>query len=270
MARGPGEILDCDWNPIQGCEKYSLGCLNCWYMAVIFPIQKRYNRFPASVNPTTHWVFSSRLTTENLRTKNGVIGIVQHGDLFWDGVPDQTINDVLRIIEETATQKRTVPTYLLWTKRAERMQKILEKRYASQIPPYMAVAVSIENQQTADERLPHLVKVRGRKLIVAEPLLDEIDISEYVDYVDWVIVGSETGNGARYCDPLWMVKLRDQTKAASLNAAWAKANTPIPTPKNFVQLTGKPFFIKQIGTIHGNQPGAIRTLNGQTWDEGLF
>lgn len=79
------------------------------------------------------------------------------------------------------------------------------------------------------------------RIAVLEPILSEIDLSEFIDELDWVIVGSETGDKARPANKDWFRKLRDVTKTA-----------------------GKPFFIKQLGTSHENQK---RELDGRTWDE---
>jgi protein gp37 len=79
------------------------------------------------------------------------------------------------------------------------------------------------------------------KALVAEPLLGPIDIRPYIDLVDWVIVGSETGPGARPLALDWVRDIRDVAKAHE-----------------------KPFFIKQLGSSHKNQ---VRTLDGRTWDQ---
>lgn len=242
MAKGnPGDILDCDWNPVIGCERYSKGCVNCWFMDSIFPWQKRLGNIPEDILPTNHYAFPKRLTIESLKVKNGVVGIVQHGDLFWDKVPTAIIEQVLDIINKTAIVKRTVPKYVLWTKRAERMHAILEIIYPLGLPKYLSCAVSIEDQTTADARLPFLNKINGTRIVVAEPILGPIDISKYVPDVDWVIVGSETGDNARPISLDWIKHIRDQTKAL-----------------------GKPFFIKQLGSSHHVQ---IRIIDGKTWDE---
>ena len=128
----------------------------------------------------------------------------------------------------------------------ERMCKFMTERYkdsalGDNVPDWYGLGASLENQDLVDDRLPSLVKVPGFRIAVLEPILGEIDLSEYIDELDWVIVGSETGDNARPADKEWFRKLRDVTKAA-----------------------GKPFFIKQLGTSHENQE---RELDGRTWDE---
>lgn len=90
--KNPGDILTCDWNPVIGCERYSAGCAGCWYLDGIFPWQQRLGNIPTDVHPNEHYVFENRLTEASLRPKRGIVGVVQHGDLFWDQVPDEAIH----------------------------------------------------------------------------------------------------------------------------------------------------------------------------------
>jgi protein gp37 len=250
--KNPGDILTCDWNPVIGCERCSPGCAGCWYLDGIFPWQQRLRNIPPDVQPNEHYLFEKRLTEASLKAKHGIVGVVQHGDLFWDKVPDTAILRVLSAVDamaraneagrqtrSEATPPRARTKYLLWTKRARRMADILARRYPEGLPPYLAAAVSVEDQATADERLPHLSRVRGTRAIALEPLLGPVDLSRHLP-IEWVIVGSETGHGARPIDLDWVRTLRDQSTAL-----------------------GIPFFIKQLGPSHKDQ---LRQLDGRTWD----
>lgn len=246
--KNPGDVLTCDWNPIIGCERYSEGCRNCWYLDGIFPWQQRLGNIPSHVQPNEPHVFDKRLCEDSLKAKKGIVGIVQHGDLFWDKVPDEVIHRVLDIIDDRVAKqvllgkkKKPIPRYLLWTKRAKRAIELLSQRYNGTLPSYYGLAITVEDQATANERLPHLSALKGMKALVAEPLLGPIDIRQYIDNVDWVIVGSETGPNARPINHDWVRDMRDVAKAHE-----------------------KPFFIKQLGNDHRNQQ---RLLDGLTWDE---
>jgi len=87
------------------------------------------------------------------------------------------------------------------------------------------IGVSVENQNQANERIPLLLQTPAEtRFLSCEPLLDEISIAEYykeegngcyslwIDYIDWVIVGGESGTGARPMHPDWVRTLRDQCK----------------------------------------------------------
>jgi len=239
----PGDILTGDWNPIIGCQKCSLGCRKCWYLDALFPWLKRLGKIPTDVQPSAAHVFENRMASAYLRSKNGIVGVCQHGDLFWDEVSDETIHRILDIIEETAATMRRVPNYVLWTKRPQRMANILCARYPQGTPNYLACAVSIENQALADERLTHLLRINTTRIAVLEPILGRVDLQAYLAELHWVIVGSETGgDDARTLDLEWVRHIRDQAVGAGL-----------------------PFFIKQLNTDHGKK--TIRELDGHHWDE---
>ena len=241
--KNPGDVLTGDWNPIIGCTKCSPGCRMCWYLDALFPWLKRLGKIPVEVQPNEPHLFENRMTFAYLRPKNGIVGICQHGDLFWDQVSDETIIRVLDIIDETAAMKRRVPKYVLWTKRPERMVDILCARYPQGTPSYLAFAVSIENQALADERLPHLLRINTTRIAVLEPMLGPVDLNAYIRDLNWVLVGSETGGeDARPFDLDWARQVRDEAVQA-----------------------GVPFFIKQLNGEHGKK--AIRTLDGRAWDE---
>lgn len=244
MAKSnPCDILTGDWNPVIGCHRYSSGCRDCWFLDFIFPWQQRLGNIPALVQPDAPHVFESRMSVEALKTKSGIVGVCQHGDLFWDLVPDATIHRVLDIVEKAVSSKRVVPKYVLWTKRAERMASILSDRYPQELPPFLACAVSMESQPEVDQRMPYLLQVRGTRIAVIEPMLGPVDLAPHVQGLNWVIVGSETGkNRPRTLDPNWVRVVRDQASGA-----------------------GVPFFLKQLNDQHG--PQALRALDGRTWDE---
>ena len=241
--KNPGDVLTSDFNPIIGCAKCSPGCRKCWYLDALFPWLKRLGKIPAEVQLNVPFLFENRMSNDYLRPKNGIVGICQHGDLFWDQVSDEIIHRVLDIVDETATTKRNVPKYVLWTKRPKRMAGILCARYPQGTPRYLACAVSIENQALADERLPHLLRINTTRIAVLEPLLGPVDLLAYIGGLNWVLVGSETGgDDARPLDLNWVRRVRDQAVQA-----------------------GVPFFIKQLNGDHGKK--SSRQLDSEDWDE---
>ncbi len=238
--RNPGDVLSADWNPVIGCERCSPACERCWFLDGILPWQKRLGNIPKHVDGDAPCVFERRLSVEALKPKNGIIGVVQHGDLFWDRVNDELIHRVLDVVEATAAVKRTVPTYVLWTKRARRAADFLSLRYPDGLPDYLALAVSAEDQASADARFPELRRIQGDRIAVLEPLLGPVVMPGEL-YIDWLIVGSETGAGARSVDPRWVADLRDYAQERSI-----------------------PFFVKQLGLSHVRP---VRNLAGREWNE---
>ncbi|OYW38271.1 MAG: hypothetical protein B7Z35_07820 [Hydrogenophilales bacterium 12-61-10] len=254
MAKNnPGDILTSDWNPVVGCLRYSAGCRDCWWLDGIMPWQKRLGNLPATVVEGAATEIEARFDPAKLRPKKGIVGVVQHGDLFWDKIPDATIARVLDVVDQIAHEREEknarlpagrlpdTTKYVIWTKRAERMANFMEHRYPQGVPAYLACGVSVENQALADERLPHLLRVQGYRFVMIEPMLGPIDLSQYAD-VHWVVLGSETGTDrVRPMNLDWARQVRDLTKAHNL-----------------------PFFLKQVGSSHKHP---VRTLDGRTWDE---
>lgn len=252
--KNPGDILTCDWNPFVGCERYSAGCARCWFLDGIYPWQQRLGNIPAAQAPDVPLFVEKRMSASALASKNGIVGVCQHGDLFWDKITDEQVNKVLDIIDAVAPNKieqrkksrRPAPKYMLWTKRVERMREIMTSRYRKEdgthnVPDWYGLGASLENQRLIDERLPDLLAINGFRVAVLEPILGPVDLAPYIDQLDWVIVGSETGPRCRIADPDWFRALSDVATAA-----------------------GKPFFIKQLGTDHKKPK---RELDGRTWDE---
>jgi len=250
----PGDILTCDWNPFVGCERTSPGCARCWFLDGIYPWQQRLGNIPAGQRPDQPFFVEKRMSANALRQKNGIVGVCQHGDLFWERVTDAQVNAVLDVIDEVAPTKiaqriaagRPAPKYLLWTKRVARMRRIMEARYRNDegshtVPDWYGLGASIESRRFADQRLPDLLAINGLRIVVLEPILGPVDLSDYIANVDWIVVGSETGEGCRRADENWFRQLRDVTTAAA-----------------------KPFFIKQLGASHTSPQ---RELDGRTWDE---
>jgi protein gp37 len=251
MAKNnPGDILTSDWNPVVGCQRYSIGCRKCWLLGGaknrgIIEWQQGLGNIPKDLPANQPYVMEKRLNAQSLRSKNGIIGVVQHSDLFWDKTSDDTIHRILNVVDEVAAIKaaKNNPTkYVLWTKRAERMANFINARHPQGVPRYLACGISVENQEIANDRIPHLVKVKGWRFVMIEPMVGPIDLSPWIKDVNWVVVGSETGGD----------------DAAPLDLNWLR---PL---RNLSVAHGVPFFIKQTGNNH-KKPA--RELDGRTWDQ---
>lgn len=241
MARkNPGDILGSAWNPVIGCDRYSAGCAGCWYLDGIFPWQQRLGNIPAHVMSSDSYTFRNRMCTTSLKTRSGIVGIVQHGDLFYEGHPDSLIHEVLDIVDEVAQARRVTPTYVLWTKRSRRMADLLTARYPTGMPPYLVTAVSVEERASLP-RIDDLERVDGTRILVLEPLLEGVQLGRRLRGLHWVILGSETGTAPRPLQLDWVRDIRDEVKRA-----------------------GIPFFVKQLGASHKHQE---RSLDGVEWSE---
>lgn len=217
------------------------------------PWQQRLGNLPKHLKEGMLEVLPKRLDAKNLSPKKGIVGVVQHGDLFWDGIPDDVITQVLNIVDAVARVRETKnisrkakgeqldeTKYILWSKRAKRMADFMHARYPAGVPTHIACGVSIENQALADTRLPDLLRVNGHRFVMIEPMLGPVDLSSYKN-VSWVVVGSETGDA----------------RPRPLNLDWVRA------VRDFALANDLPFFLKQLGSNHRDPD---RMLDGRTWD----
>jgi protein gp37 len=230
------EWTDATWNPVRGCSKVSPGCLHCY--AETFA-----ERFRGVSGHPFEFGFDLRLVPEKLGdpirwSKPKKIFVNSMSDLFHEGVPDEYIERVCRVMLAANWH-----TYQILTKRADRMAALLQGRlrHAAQAA-HIWWGVSVEDRKHG---LPRIARMRDAKPTVAflsiEPLLEDLDRVDFRG-IHWVIVGGESGPGARPMSPEWVRSLRDQC-----------------------QQTGIPFFFKQWGGVRKNVAG--RRLDGRTHDE---
>lgn len=308
------EWTEATWNPIRGCTVVSEGCRNCYAMAVATRFSdagQAYEGLAYRNASGAHWTGKVRLVEEHLedplRWKRARrIFVNSMSDLFHQSIPDDWIDRVFAVMALTPQH-----TFQILTKRPERMKlytaalsgdRLLRTAFetglvtprADHIEAYAGIiagqswplsnvwlGVSVENQETADKRIPLLLETPAAvRWISAEPLLGPIDLHQFTfqfsvcqvpsdgttvqalrqmlhaagkelartqgsDLLDWVVVGGESGPGARPMHPDWVRSLRDQCVAA-----------------------GVPLFFKQWGEytlgsyLDGNKPATVR-MNAQ-------
>lgn len=240
------EWTDATWNPVRGCVKVSPGCANCY--AETFA--ERWRGVPG--HPYEQG-FDLRLVPEKLTEplkwkKPKRIFVNSMSDLFQDGVPDTYIMDVFLTMEKCPQH-----TFQVLTKRADRMRTVvswLARKWADAgdvFPlPNFWLGVSVENQHFADERIPLLLDTPAAvRFISAEPLLGLVDIKEHLTgdstghetggpagwqtgpALDWVIVGGESGHGARPLHVAWVESILKQCRAARV-ATFVKQLGAVP------------------------------------------
>lgn len=230
------EWTDATWNPVRGCSKVSPGCANCY--AETFA-----ERFRGIPRHPFEQGFDLRLVPEKLaeplRWRNSrMIFVNSMSDLFHEHVPDDYIVNVARVMRLANWH-----TYQVLTKRAERMRDLLKGklRFASD-QSNIWWGVSVENRKHGLPRVTHLHEAPARvRFLSVEPLLEDLGPFS-LEGINWVIVGGESGPGARPMAKAWVLAIRDQCKRAKV-----------------------PFFFKQWGGVRKNETG--RTLDGRTYDE---
>lgn len=230
------EWTDATWNPVRGCTKISPGCAHCY--AETFA--ERFRGVPG--HPYERG-FDLRLVPERLFDpfawpKGKMVFVNSMSDLFHEGIPNQYISAVASVMSETPWH-----IYQVLTKRAQRLRALLRSglNWATQ-KQHIWWGVSVENRRVGLPRLEDLKNTPAAiRFLSVEPLLEdlgEIDLTG----IHWVIVGGESGRGARPMKEAWVISVLEQCKSANV-----------------------PFFFKQWGGA--NKKSAGRLLNGRTYDE---
>lgn len=229
------EWTDTTWNPVRGCRKISAGCAHCY--AETFA-----ERFRGVPGHPYEQGFDLRLVPEKLRepftwTRPRMVFVNSMSDLFQDGVSDAFVEDVAKVMHHADWH-----TFQVLTKRADRLRDLLQTRLAPYArDPHIWWGVSVENRRHGIPRIQALQDAPASvRFLSIEPLLEdlgEIDLQG----ISWVIVGGESGPGARPMKRDWVVSLRDQCAAAGVR-----------------------FFFKQWGGVRKSMTG--RALDGVTYD----
>lgn len=232
-----GKYWDKAWSLVENCTRVSEACDNCWLLAMNHrfhregPVTPRYDRLdtPLKVKKPTIWAVWS--------------------DLFHEDVLDEFILAALMAIGRTRGKGHI---FLILTKRPERalavVNKIIEtgitihEGCTGRLPSSVYLGVTAENQEQADKRIPILLQIpAAHRFVSIEPMLSAINIDQYLrcpvcgytpydvglhmDHrlckgpgpgLSWVVLGGETGHGARPVHPDWVRSVRDQCQAAGV------------------------------------------------------
>lgn len=230
------EWTDATWNPVRGCSKVSSGCLHCY--AETFA-----ERFRGIPGHPFEFGFDLRIVPEKLGepirwSKPKKIFVNSMSDLFHEEVTDEYIARVCRVMLAANWH-----TYQILTKRADRMMELLQgKLRNAATASHIWWGVSVENRKHG---LPRIEKLRSSKPAVAflsvEPLLEDLGRMD-LRGIHWVIVGGESGPGARPIKASWVRTVHDECRNHDI-----------------------PFFFKQWGGVRKGETG--RELDGKTYDE---
>lgn len=230
------EWTDATWNPVRGCTKISPGCKHCY--AETFA-----ERFRGVKGHPYEQGFDLRLVPGKLdeplgwRTPRQVF-VNSMSDLFHEAIPDDYIASVVEVMLRADWH-----TYQVLTKRSDRLRDLLKTRFRmAATKPHIWWGVSVENRRHGLQRIEHLRDAPARvRFLSIEPLLEELGAINLSD-IHWVIVGGESGPGARPMLREWVVSVRRQCRQH-----------------------GVPFFFKQWGGTQKKKAG--RLLDGRTYDE---
>lgn len=280
---------DSTFNCWRGCSKISEGCRNCYaddlskrnpkVLGVWGPNGTRAIAADATWKEPLKWDREAKAAGKPHRVFCASLADVFEG---FDTMPTESHDAVMQARKRLGQLILDTPnlTWMLLTKRPQNILPIAADMWvrfsgpSQPLPPNVWIGASVENQQAADERIPHLLKVPAAvRFLSCEPLLESVNLTDHPWWdwryshnfyppgmfrrpIDWVIVGGESGPNARAMSPDWARSLRDQCQTAKVA-----------------------FFFKQWGEwgIGGGRGHALmsrvgkekagRVLDGRTWDE---
>lgn len=209
---------DMTWNPITGCSKVSAGCKNCYAKAVTERFGGDFSEVMLHLDlleQPLHWKKPRRIFVNSM------------SDTFHKDVPDEFIDRIYEVMLEASQH-----TYLVLTKRPARMQSCVRRwlGYGSlpggilteKMLENIWLGVSVEDQASADERIPVLLETPAAvRWLSVEPLLGPIDLPWEAlsgeTSLRWVVIGGESGPKHRSCELAWIDDLVESCWSADVN-----------------------------------------------------
>lgn len=225
------EWTESTWNPLTGCTKISPGCKHCYAERMALRLQAMHQL--NYINGFALTLHENALELPLKWKKPQTIFVNSMSDLFHQAVP---VDFILRTFD--VMRRAHWHNFQVLTKRSDRLLNL-----SPMLPwrPNSWMGVSVETLRYAF-RIEHLCQTAAIvKFLSLEPLLGPLPALN-LEGIDWVIVGGESGPGARPMDPAWVLEIRDQCLDARV-----------------------PFFFKQWGGTRKKKTG--RELEGRTWDE---
>lgn len=225
------EWTDESWNPITGCDPISDGCDHCYAKRMAYRLAGRFGY--DKEKPFSVTIHGDKFRIPFGWKKPRMIFVCSMGDLFHRDVSFYYIRRIADIMRNTPRH-----IYQVLTKRSKRMVSLCND-FGLEFSNNVWVGVTVENNRTSF-RIDDLLQINASvKFVSYEPLLSSIS-NPVKDGLDWVIVGGETGSGARKMEAIWARNI-----------------------KNICVDKGVPFFFKQ----WGGKRKKDRILDGRTWDQ---
>jgi protein gp37 len=243
-----GKWWDRAWSLVEGCTPISAACELCWLAAMDYRFEKGH---ASAIDGRAYFQGNVEIREDRLnlplRTRKPTVWAVW-SDLFHEKVPDDFIQSAYQVMNSRGAIDQT---FLVLTKRPERMADFLK---GVELAENIYSGTTVENQETADKRIPELLRVPGKRFISYEPALGAVDFTEYLTKpinpalkmlsrfyntpdgkfdkegkgqeftreviapppIHAVIAGGESGPGARPSHPDWFRSVRDQCSAAGV------------------------------------------------------
>ena len=225
------EWAEMTWNPVTGCTKVSEGCRHCYAERMAMRLRAMGNRrYSNGFDVTLH---DDLVDLPRMLRRRRLIFVNSMSDLFHEDVPDEFIGRVFETMADCPQH-----TFQVLTKRSRRLRDMAERL---PWPKNVWIGVSVENQRVLG-RIDDLRQVPASvRFLSCEPLLGPMDSLD-LDGIAWVIVGGESGPGARPMKPEWVESILNQCRRANVA-----------------------FFFKQWGGTRKDITG--REFNGRTYDE---
>jgi len=265
------EWTDATWNPTTGCTKVSQGCKHCY--AERFAHRQGYDFSKVELHPERlemplRWKRPRRIFVDSM------------SDLFHEEVGFDFIDRVMNIMVRCPQH-----VFMILTKRPMRMFQYWDqwrffKREMVSLGENIWLGVSVEDQMTADKRIPWLLETPAAVRFVSyEPALEKIDIladrisptMRSENKIDWVICGGESGPGARPMHPDWARSIRDQCQAAGVPFFFKQWGEWVSVDQaHMVMRTGQSIRFADMDSrilFKTGKKKAGRLLDGREWNE---
>ena len=196
------------WNPIVGCRRASRGCESCWAEGMARrmacnPNQKIAGRFSQLLDKHGRWngatcFDEAKLTEPGKWRKPQIVAVCWMGDLFING--DEADFERITMVFN-AMEKHNAHTYLLLTKRPENLWEFIDWKQAQlsgwEPAPNIWLGTSVEDQRTADVRLPELLTCPGNLWVSAEPLIEQVTL-RYIHHEGLIEIDALAGKCGVY------------------------------------------------------------------------
>lgn len=301
------EWTDVTWNPVVGCSKVSAGCANCYAETMANRLQAMgVPAYDGTINERGRWTGkvnrADSLTLPLSWRKPRRIFVNSMSDLFHESISDAWIDEVLGVILVSSARKLG-HVFQVLTKRADRMVAYFAGDWRNRVRAFGTIingccdpwsgldrgrianlwlGVSVENQPTADERIPKLLECHSAAPVLwlsMEPLLGEVSIARYLwssydrmavndqfignptrhDRIRWVVVGGESGPNARPMHPDWVRLIRDDCAERGTPfffkqwGEWGFASCSVDVAER-ERRTGKALIVRPNGTFDSETP----------------